>query len=233
MSSFEKKYENLLNKNEADSYFEYASAHGIRTNDKLNDSVVKANTERAFSSSDYGAKAERLSSLGLNASGYEDYLKSQTNKRYSESKENAELTGLINEYKNQKGYQDYLSEYEALQTQISESVIKKIGSGNNFSFENAFDTAIKAGVSKNLAYATAAAGVEKAITNAVNKAIQFAKVNHLSAKQAQKYATDLGLDEFYSKRVYDEISALTDKEKNFYANLTAGDYYNYLQSQAQ
>ena len=233
MKSLEEKYKDALNANKEDSYYTYISKNGIRANDKYHDTLAKADTERMLSSTDYGALAEKLSSSGLNGSGYEDYINSLSVKGYTEQLKKADERRQTDEYKNKKNYTDYLSDYEAVQLKISESLIKKIASGNNFSIEDAYAEAIEAGISKTLAYATAKAGVDKAKDTFKSKAIQHAKLNGLSAEEARSYALMLGLDEDSAKYVYDEISNLSDEEKEFYSKMSASEYYEYIKSQAK
>lgn len=232
MSYPKKTYETLFNKNRADNYFTYVTKHGIRTNEKYGDTIAKANTDYAVSSSNYGARAQSLADSGLNGSGYEDYLKSESAKASAKTRKNAELTKKVDEYKNKKGYENYLSDYNTIQSKISESVIEKIGSGTNFSVEHAFEEAVRAGMSKELAYITAQNAVLKAKENTMENAVKFAKINNLTPAKAREYALSLGLDASYAEQVYNELSSLTEKEKNFYSSMSAKDYYNYLQSQA-
>ncbi|MBE6536717.1 MAG: hypothetical protein E7673_02065 [Ruminococcaceae bacterium] len=233
MSWLEEKYKKGLTKNEADSYFEYASKSGIRAADKLSDSIVDANTTRALTGSDYGVNADRLHSSGLNASGYEDYLKRQSSKAFHKTLNDAYFTRRVDEYENKLGYKGYLSDYEALQTQMSETLIEEISKGTNFNVEHAYKKALDAGIAKNLAYVTAETGVEMAIDNTVKKAVQYAKENNLSPEKARDYASELGLDEINAERVFEEISAMPEKEKSFYANMSPSDYYNYIKSHSK
>lgn len=223
-------FNNLFNKNEEDSYYAYVSKNGIRKTENYYDTLAKSDTKRTLSSTDYGSDADHLASLGLNASGYEDYLKSQNHSRYNASLYSADHEKTLSEYRNQRGYQDYLSDYEKLQTSISESVIKSIASKRNFNYADALNEAVRAGISKDLAYFTASAAVKKAKENTVKEAINFAKLNNLSAKKAKSYAISLGLDERYANMVYEELSNLSEAEKSFYAKMTADEYYEYVKS---
>ena len=232
MTALEKKYEKLLNKNEADSYLVYTAKKGERIGDKFYDTLAKADTNYRLSDSNYGAGANYLSDSGLNGSGYEDYLRGQNDKRFVEKISGGRLQEKIDKHTDTVGYKNYLSNYESMQAKISESVIKEIGAESNFSIEAAYEKAVRAGIAKNLAYITAEAGVIRAKENTVQKAIQYAKINNLTANGAKDYALQLGLDESYANKVYNEIAALTEKEKNFYANMTSKDYYDYIKSQA-
>ena len=230
MSYLENLYKDLLNKNEPDSYFAYVNKNGIRAEDKYHDALVKADTDKAISSPDYGKSAEKLDYYGLNKSGYEEYLRSVGEDKYLQKYGSALHTKMADESRNEESYQSYLSKYEALQTKISESLVKKIAAGSNFSIEDAFAEAVRAGISKSLAYATAEAGVAKAKENTFYKAVEFAKANGFTGKQAREYALELGLDDEFADRVYNEIATLSDKEKEFFANMSASEYFDYIQS---
>lgn len=231
MNSLEKKYNDLLNKNEADSYYTYVSKNGVKAEKKYHEALVNADTARMLSSADYGAAAERLNTSGLNRSGYEDYINSQGLKTYASKLKKAEEVRMVDEYKNRTGYKNYLSDYESIQMKISESVIKKISEGDNLNFEDAYLEALNAGISKSLAYATAKEGVEKATEKVAVKALDYAKINGLSAEEAQNHALELGLDEDTAKRIYKEIFLIRLKEEESDTTVSADDYFDYIKGQ--
>ena len=233
MTSLEKKHKNILNKNEADSYVTYVSKNGVSRKNKYQAALEDAATKRKLSDTNYGALADRLSDSGLNASGYEDYLASKSNSRYNSSVGAAREKLLIDEYTERSGYASYLSDYERIQSKLSESLIKKISGENNLNLDSAYSEVVNAGLSKSLAYATASAAVEKAKENVTVKAINFAKKNYLSASDAQKYALKLGLDDNSAKIVYNAISALSDDDKDYYSGMSAKEYYSYVKSKAK
>ena len=230
MSKSNNSFQNLLNKNEEDSYLAYVSKSGIRKDEKYYDTLAKADVQHALASSDYGVRADYLDSSGLNSSGYEDYVRSQSRSLYNGKLYSADHEKSLDEYKNKSGYSEYLSDYEKLQSSISESVIKSIASKRNFSYEDALNDAVRAGISKDLAYYTASTAIKQAKENAVKEAISFARLNNLSAGKAKSYAISLGLDERYASMVYDEISTLTEAEKNFFKGMSANEYYDYVKS---
>lgn len=232
MISLEEKYKNILSKNEKDSYYTYVSKCGTRANEKYHDSLSYADTDLMMKSTNYGALAENLNSSGLNRSGYEDYISSQNVKSYASKLRNADEIRQIGEFRNKTNYKNYISDYETMQLKISESVIKKIASNDIISLEDAYAEAVNAGISKNLAYATAKAGVDKVKESFKKKAVEYAKLNALTAEEAKNYAIEIGLDEDSAKLVYDEISSLTDEEKDFYSNMSAEEYYEYIKSKA-
>ena len=233
MTSLEKKYKSLLSKNEADSYLAYVSKSGVNAEGGRQRALEKATSKRALLDTDYGSLAMTLDEMGLNGSGYEDYIASKRSDGYTAEAERAEEKKLIDDYINRSGYAEYLSDYEALQEKMSNEMIKSIGSGDNLSIEDAYLEALNAGISKNLAYATAKAGVEKAKETIAVKAIKYAKTHHMSAKEAEKYALGLGLDAETARIVYDAISTIEGKVKLSYSKMSASEYYDYVRSQSK
>ena len=233
MSSLEQKRKNLFNKNAPDDYVTYVSKNGSSAKNKYHASLESTAVKRKLQDTDYGYLADGLSDAGLNASGYEDYLRTKTNAEYRANVGAARENFLRGEAADRSGYASYLSDYEAMQTKLSESLIKKISDDNNLNLENAYSEVINAGISKELAEATAMAGVEKAKENVTVKAINFSKKNRLSAYEAKKYAHALGLDDECAKIVYDAIRALTDEQITSYSGMSAKEYYTYAKSKAK
>ena len=226
-------YKEILKQNEKKSYADYISQSGIRAEENYYDTIKASKTEKALASTDYGVNSSKLSSMGLSESGYEDYLKNTLESQYKTKTESSHRALLSDEYKNKKGYEAYVSSYKALQEKISQSVIDEIGKGNNFSYENAYDKAVKAGVSEDLASYTASRAVSTAINNTIKEAVTFAKANNLSPKTAKDYAKSLGLDEIYAEKVYNSISTFTKEERDFYSSMTADTYYDYIMSKSR
>ena len=233
MKSTEQKRKNLFNKNEADSYVTYVSKNGVSSKSKHQAALENAAEKRKFSDTNYGDLATRLNGNGLSESGYEDFLTSKNNSKYKASVGAARENLLIDEYTEHSGYASYLSDYERMQTKLSEGLIKKISGENNLSLEDAYTEVINAGVSERLAYATATTAVEKAKENVTVKTINFAKKNSLSADSAYDYALKLGLDKESAKIVYAAISSLSDDDKTFYSGMSAKEYYTYAKSNAK
>ena len=232
MSSLQERYKDLIKNNEAKSYSDYLSQNGIRAEEKYYDTLSKADTDMAVKDTNYGAKASYLHSSGLNKSGYEEYLRGKNAKSYFTSLNQASEEKSIDEYKNKTGYQNYLSDYESIQTKIAESVMKKIASGNNFSFEDAYAEALRAGVSGSLAYVTAQNGISKARQKTIKRVMQYAEENNLTAQQAREYALELGLEEVYADRIHDSIPGVSLNDESFYSGMSAAEYYEYIKSKA-
>lgn len=218
-------------KNSAKSYETYLKEQGKDRDVSYYDALSEANTKRALTDADYGASAEGLLSSGLSSSGFRDYLESSSEQTLTGRVRAAEEERALEEYRTHSGYERYLSDYNSLQSKISEELIKSISKEYDFDYENAFDKAVAAGLSETLARSTAADAVTLARINAFNEAITFAKINKLSANEAKKYAKSLGLSEVYAERVYNEISVLNDDEKKFFSSMSPEQYYDYIVEQ--
>ena len=219
-----------LMKNDPISYGEFASERKSYENDYL-DTLADQSAKKLFKDSNYGAEAERLAQSGLSSSGYEDYLKGVLERRSQSEKNNAERERFIGKYETKSDYSKYISDYERLQNKISEGLIQKIGIGQDFSFENAFNAAVDAGLAEENAYYTAIRSVNTAKSNAVKSAVEFAKENKLTPKRAKEYALKLGLDEIYAEEVYKTVYDAYIAEKSTLTNMNSDEYYNYIKSQ--
>ena len=133
MISLEQKRKNLFNKNAADSYATYVSKNGSSAKNKYRAALEDAAVKQKLRDTDYGALADGLMDAGLNASGYEDYLRSRASAEYGADVGAAHENFLRDEASDRSGYAAYLSDYEAMQTKLSESLIKKISTDNNLS----------------------------------------------------------------------------------------------------
>ncbi len=227
-----KSYDEKLKSNAADSYNQYLAKSDIKNKNSYLDSAANAAVSRELSSSKRGSVSDSLSSSGLSKSGYADYLSAQNYKTYSDKMDAAEREKATSEYKNNSGYEKYLTNYEKLQNEISQGFIDSFGKGNNFSIEDAYKEAVSAGLNENYAMYAATKGVDAALNNTIERAISFAKLNSLSAYKAKKYALSLGLSEFYAEKVYKAMSVYNEGEKEYFASMSADQYYDYILSQS-
>ena len=226
------KHKEKLKENEKKSYAAYLGENGNFKDESYRDSLRSVDTAEKLSSSDYGALSESLHASGLSGSGYEDYLKNAASLASEKEKQIAQRRLKEGEYENVFGYEKYVSDYNSLQTKLSKSVIDSIAESGSFDYDEAFKTAVEAGISGNMAHYTATQGVALARRKAINDAITFAKLNGLSAYRAKKYAMEMGLDEFYAEEVYKAMTTFTDVEKDYYSSMSPDGYYQYIMSQA-
>jgi hypothetical protein len=227
-----KKYEDLILKNEKLTEDQFLASSGQKPNEILLDGINEAKISAALRDTDRGATSERLSSSGLSATGYEDYLKRLGAAEYERSTESALGRSTLAASENRGAYQKYLSEYGKLQTKISDSFIKSFSEGRDFSEENAFSKAIQSGLSRENALYSAVRAVRAAKDNAIDESIAFARMNGLTPYRAMEYAKSIGLDEREAKKVYDAVDTLTDEEKQFFSSMTPDEYYNYIKNRS-
>ena len=232
LKALEKYYEKLKI-NAPKTYESYLAERTKHEDVSYYDTLGKAKTKRALSDAEYGSSASALLASGLAASGYRDYLESRAETALSDSTANALEQRALGEYRGRAGYERYLSDYNSLQTKISDGLIKDISSGYDFDLDHALERAVSAGLSKTIAYSTAQTAVRLAKLNAYNEALTFAKANKLTAKRAKEYAKSLGLDEIYAERVYDEMSLFNEEDREFLASMTPNQYYNYIMERAK
>jgi hypothetical protein len=230
MSATDKKYEDLLLKNEKLSMESWLAKYGARNDNLLLDKSAEAKLTRALGSTDRGSLNEALTDSGLSGTGYEDYLKRLGEREYASDLKKAEGISYKLGYENSGGYQKYLSEYSKLQTKISDNFIKSFAEGGDFSEENAYQKAIESGLSRENALYSAVRAVRAAKDRAIEESIAFAKMNALTPYRALEYAKSLGLDEKEAGKVYDAVSTLSDDEKEFFSSLTPEEYYNYVKN---
>ena len=227
------RYKEKLKENAKKSYASYIGENDNFGKEGYGDAIRKIETEESLASTDYGALSESLSGAGLSVSGYEDYLKSAASRAKEKGALSAQRRLKEAEYENVSGYGKYISDYNALQSKLSQSVIDAIIEQGSFDYDDAFRMAADAGIAEDMAYYTATRGVALSRKKAINDAITFAKLNGLSPLRAKKYAMDMGLDEFYAEQVYDAMSTFSDVEKDYYSSMTTDGYYQYIMSQSK
>lgn len=233
MAQNNRKYEDLLLKNEKLSMEQWVAESGVKADNTLLDKSAEAKLGSALDSTDYGKMNEALLSGGLSGTGYEDYLRRMAERRYNSDISEAEGISARLDYKNSGGYQKYLSEYSKLQTKISDSFIKSFAEGGDFSEENAYKKALESGLSHENALYSAVRAVRAAKDRAIEESIAFAKMNALTPYRALEYAKSLGLDDKEAQKVYDAVGTLSDDEKEFFASLTPEEYYNYVKNRSK
>ena len=226
----DKKYSELLLKNEKLTEEQYLARSGQKPKDILLDGIRDARLESALHGTDRGATAAALSSTGLSGTGYEDYLKRLGASELERDMNAARGLSAKAALKNTGDYQKYLSEYGKLQTKISDSFIKTFAEGRDFSEKNAYRQAIEAGLSEENALFSAARAVRAAKDKAIEESIAFAEMNGLTPYRAMEYAKGLGLDEKEAKKVYNAVGTLSEDEKRFYSSMSPNDYYNYIKN---
>ena len=130
MATSKKKTVNNLFPKAPKTYAEYLDSENIDYMGDYRRGLRTANLNRAKSSSGYGALADELGSLGLDGSGYAEYLE-----RSADEKKKKDVTGLktIRDKAHSsavRSYSDYLVDYETDQIRTSKSIRTELeGSG--------------------------------------------------------------------------------------------------------
>ena len=232
MKQLKDLYSDKYKKNESLSFHEYLSENSEQKELKRADALKAADTKRRFGDDNYGNAASMLNDIGLSLSGYADYITASARDRYAGEKGKSELDYKLGEAKEIAGYEKYISDYDALQSKISNSVIESLINDQEFNLEAAYKKALDAGLSKRRAFESATAGVKGAKEKVYDSAVLFAKLNSLSPKRAKDYATSLGLEEKDAERVYQAILEFGRADKEFLSTLTPDGYYQYVVSQS-
>jgi hypothetical protein len=188
------------------------------------DAAAENAASESFSEPTYGTKSKNLASDGLISSGYADYLKSRADSEDESKKESYEANIKIATDGLREGYSEYVKNYNAKQEQIQKSYIESIVEKGLFDIDEAYKSALLAGLSRERALYSATKAVSAAKNAAVKKAIKFANGHGYTSYGAKKYALSLGLDERYADLVAKSVSGLTKEERDRYASMSAEDY---------
>lgn len=231
LTKLRREYESKLRENASDTYYQYLAKSGTDPERIYLDAIAEADAARLISRARSSGKAEALSAAGLSSSGYAEYLREGEGAKVAAARSAALSKRAEGEAQNASGYEKYLSDYDKLQQRISEQVIKEFTESGSLSLEDAYRRAIFAGIGDTYAMQTATKAQGSAITNAVNKAISYAKLYSLSPSKAEDYARSLGLSDFYVRKVSREISKFSEEQKEFISSMTPEEYYDYITSQ--
>ena len=222
------KREELIRKNEPQSFERYIAEFGKDAKALLATKEADIKASAITSSTDSGALNEKLTSSGLSGSGYEDYLKSRvelsTRARLDAARHESELAKL----ENRQGYARYLSHHDAVQEKLAEELTEKLSLEAVPNYEKMLSTALSAGLTEERAVSTAASAYEKASNYSVYKAIAFARKNDLTPLRAKQYALAIGLGEDLAERVYEATYTLSSDAAPSYQSVSAEEYIDYL-----
>jgi hypothetical protein len=221
-----------LNENLPDTYESYLAKEGVLAKEGGLELLSEGKAAEKFESTNFGDKSEKLAKLGLDGSGYEDYLLAQSANQAKARRNASLLFKETADYENRSAYAKYLSDYESLQEKISNSVIASVKENLNFNVDEAYRLAVNSGLSESYATETAKSAVSQAKRAAVQKAIAYADEKGLSALKAKDYAKSLGLDGKYLEEVYDAVSYLDYEQKRYFSSLSTKEYISYLKEQA-
>jgi hypothetical protein len=231
MALAEKTKRQKILENDKRTYTAWLSDNGINAEKIAGEKIAKAMKDSSLSRVDYGVKAQRLSEKGLLDDGYAEYLRSSLQDKAAAKIKTADEELIQNRYKNARGYAEYVEKYNALQGKIMESVKKTITDMECFDINQAYEIALKEGLSDENAMATAALGVNSAREKVTDDVIRFVLKNRLTEIVARRYAMNQGLSEPYVKRVEKAVrSSYYYTGSGIYDKLTVDELEEYLKS---
>ena len=155
-----------------------------------NSATVKRKSEPT-----YGATAERLFDLGLQKSGYAGYLQSEAERGFRIAKDAFHKESAAVGEKNRSGYARYLTSYEKRQDDLRKSMINRIGNGESFDENLAYENAIAAVLNDENAREAARLGVTSAKERATAKLLRMILEKRLRASRVKEYARLMGFTE--------------------------------------
>ena len=202
LEDFVKNYvQNKSKSVSAESYERWLMSNGVNSYGIYSDAMRDINADYNRQRSNYGAAAEKLGCLGLNAAGYSDYVNGKAYSEMQKSKEAARASFASNEANNRKGYGEYL-EAKAKEAKSEYSkAIEKITDGGIMNYDEAYEYAVSMGLG-NEAAALAAKSASDAVRKKVRASVLSVIVNQrYNYKQTVAYATSLGLTEEEAKEL--------------------------------
>ena len=213
-----------IKRNAAKSFTTYIAELG---EDDGGSEAIKQSAKKDYTFSDtrYGALGEALSRTGLFDGGYEEYLKSVSSASYAEEKKRAEEAKMLAEGRRVGGYESYLSEYDKMQSKISEAFIKEMKNGSVYDINEMYKLAAERGLSESNALYTAAAAVRESSLTATDKIINFAARYGLSPKQTVNYAKGFGLQKHYVTKIEEAVKQFTEYNPE---GLSYSEYMEYI-----
>lgn len=202
-----------------ESYASWLKKNGVNSEAIYEKDLANAETEYAKSKSEYGSRAEKLSSIGLSSGGYSDYLNGKAYEQMQKSKESAKERYLNNERENAKGYDNYSkaydeSRYSAMkdyvttltdmnekQSSLYTSVIKDVSVAGITDYDTALIYAKNAGLDEEYAASAAKTATEEAKRERNSRIMETVISRNMTESQARQYALSLGLNSDEAEKI--------------------------------
>lgn len=147
--------DNKAIKNEKISFSEYGERYHSDYKGRYNDAITRILEKERRAESEVGAKGERLGSMGLENSGYAEYIKSGLTPDLTDERRAAEDAYNEARTKAETQYNKYEIAYDINQKEASEKVTDDLFKKGVTDPGNAYAYAIEAGLSKENATAVA------------------------------------------------------------------------------
>ena len=155
----------------------------------------KAASVKARSAPTHGIHAERLFEKGLSTSGYANYLADEAERSFKNAKQKYEQDTASALEKNLSGYARYLTSHEEGQASLRKQMIDRIGKGESFNTESAYQIALSAGLTDENARVAASLGVTAAKERATSRLLEMILDMRLKDTRAMEYARSMGFND--------------------------------------
>ncbi len=186
----------------AKGYAKWISEYGISPSVERAEAITLADTSYRSSLSGYGKNAERLADIGLERSGYAEYLSALAKGKQNSAAASAALAEAKSTAKGMKEYEGYLNGIEKERLKTYEKAVKSIQSDNLASYEAAYERALSFGLDEESAK-SAATEASKAVKSTLRqKLLTEIATKRMTSEATRAYALTLGLDE----EVADELA---------------------------
>lgn len=150
---------------------------------------------KARSAPTHGVHAERLFEKGLSSSGYASFLADEAERAFKSAKQKYEQDSASALEKNLSGYARYLTSHEEGQASLRKQMIDRIGSGESFDTETAYQIALSSGLTDENARVAASLGVTAAKEKATSRLLEMILDQRLKENRVMEYARSMGFTE--------------------------------------
>lgn len=196
LEDFLKQYvRNKQLSNSAESYEKWLSSYGTDTGAVLDERLADINADYERAKSTYGARAERLASLGLSSSGYGDYLDGVAYAERARAKSAAYRAASEGEEANRRGYESYLSAYRKSQNDLLERAYKTIADSETLDADAAYRRALGMGLDEASAREAAEGGIALAKEKIKRALYRTILTEGLGREGATAYAKSYGFSD--------------------------------------
>ena len=179
--------------NEPGSFSVWMRKYGTELKNDL--TPDKAASARARSLPTHGAVAESLFDKGLNKSGYASFLAKEADQSFDKAKRQYAKDVSSTLEKNLSGYAKYLTSHRETQASLRKQMIDRIGRGESFDENAAYEMAISVGLTDENARSAASLGVAAAKERASSRLLEMILEQRLLAFRAMAYAREMGFNE--------------------------------------
>lgn len=183
----------MKRQNTPSGYHIWVRKHGAKAESTATPDTLR--TEQAKSGIGGGLSAELLHEKGLASAGYARFIQNEAARDFERQKTEYEKELAEVKEKNLSAYARYLTSHRQAQTDLQRTMIERIGRGESFDTENAYQIALAAGLTDPNARAAAELGVAAAKERASSRLLTMILEERLQDYRAKAYALKMGFTE--------------------------------------